>query len=374
MNGHTAILRCQICSSAHDIGRAIWRCPCGGLLDVEMPAVFPWESMGQRPPGLWRYREALPLAYDTLPVSLGEPLTPLLGIPTRDCHLFFKLDFLFPTGSFKDRGAAVLVTKIRELGVTSVVEDSSGNAGAAIAAYAAAAGVAARIYVPAGASGAKAAQIAAYGAQLVQVPGTRADTTDAAWQEAQQSYYASHVWNPFFLEGTKTVAFELWEQMGQHAPDWVVTPVGHGTMLLGLYKGFRHLLEAGMTNRMPRIVGVQAAACAPLFAAMSQGSSDLPAIEPQATAAEGIAISRPLRWRQILAAVDATGGSIIAVTEEEVQRTWRTWARQGLLMEPTSATAPAACRQLLDAGWFSANETVVVLITGTGIKAAKLQG
>ena len=142
-------------------------------------------------------------------------------------------------------------------------------------------------------------------------------------------------------------------------------------MLLGLYKGFRFLHDAGSTDRMPRIVGVQAAACAPLYAAAIQGSGQLPAVEPAPTAAEGIAISRPLRWRQILAAVDATGGTIAAVAEDEIRQAWQQWARQGLLMEPTSATAVAACQQLLDAGRFLPDETVVVPITGSGIKVAR---
>lgn len=360
------VLRCQTCGAGHDPAAPLWACPCGGLLDVEMPASFPWETMRQRPAGLWRYREALPLPPATRPVSLGEMRTPLLAIDGPGSRLHLKLDFLFPTGSFKDRGAAVLMTKVRELGVSHVVEDSSGNAGAAIAAYAAAAGVAAKIYVPASASAAKTSQIELYGAQLVQVPGTRADTTAAVQEETRQRYYASHVWNPFFLEGTKTIAFEIWEQLGGQAPEWVITPVGHGTMLLGLYKGFDYLRRAGMIPQLPRIVGVQAAAVAPLAAAM--GQSSLPEVTAGDTLADGIAIVKPLRWQQILSAVRISRGSIVTVTEPEIRQAVIAWARRGILMEPTSATALAAYAALSNAGWFAGADTVVVPVTGAGSK------
>lgn len=325
--------------------------------------------MRARPAGLWRYREALPLPPEARPVSLGEMCTPLLAVDDPACRLYLKLDFLFPTGSFKDRGAAVLLTKVRALGVSHVVEDSSGNAGAAVAAYAAAAGVSATIYVPASAPQAKTSQIALYGAKLVQVPGTRSETTAAAQEDARQRYYASHVWNPFFLEGVKTIAFELWEQLGGRAPDVVITPVGHGTLLLGLFNGFTYLLRAGAIQALPRIIGVQAAAVAPLAAALAD--SRLPGIEGGATLADGIAIAHPLRWRQIVAAVRASGGAIVTVTEQEIVQAARQWAQRGILMEPTSATALAAYAAMRNTGSFARSSTVVVPVTGSGIKAAQ---
>lgn len=336
-----------------------------------MPAHFPWEAMRRRPAGLWRYREALPLPAAASPVSLGEMRTPLLPVDDLASGLHLKLDFLFPTGSFKDRGAAVMLTQIRHLGVTHVVEDSSGNAGAAVAAYAASAGISASIYVPASTPPAKTAQIALYGAHLVQVPGPRAAATAAVRKEAARSYYASHVWNPFFLEGVKTVAFEIWEQLGQQAPDWVITPVGHGTMLLGLYNGFDYLRRAGVIRRLPRIVGVQAEVVAPLAAAIKQEPASLPLVTAGETVADGIAIDQPLRWRQILAAVQATSGQIVTVAEDEIKQAARSWARRGILMEPTSATALAAYRALSRNGLFDNASTVVVPITGSGVKSAQ---
>jgi threonine synthase len=264
-----------------------------------------------------------------------------------------------------------MLTQIRHLGVSHVVEDSSGNAGAAVAAYAAAAGISASIYVPASAPPAKTAQIALYGAHLVQVPGPRAAATEAVQQEAARSYYASHVWNPFFLEGVKTVAFEIWEQLGQQAPDWVITPVGHGTMLLGLYNGFDYLLRAGMIQRLPRIVGVQAAAVAPLAAALAHQTDHLPEVMARDTLADGIAIARPLRWQQIIRAVRATDGQIVTVAEHEIQRAALAWARRGILMEPTSATALAAYAALSSRQAFGRSATVVVPVTGSGVKSAQ---
>lgn len=363
-----AFLRCQTCSAQHELSQPIWRCPCGGLLDVEMEPAFPWAAMQTRPPGLWRYRDAIPVR--GRPVSLGEPQTPLVEMAGARCQLLLKLDHLFPTGSFKDRGATVLLTKIKELGVSAIVEDSSGNAGAAIAAYAASAAISATIYVPANASQVKTAPIQLYGANLVRVPGSRSDTSRVTWQEAQRTYYASHVWNPFFVEGTKTIAFELWDQLGQQVPDWVIAPVGHGTLLLGLYRGFHHLVAAGVTHRLPRIVGVQASACSPLVQAFQGGLDHLPQMEAEETQADGIAISHPLRWRQILQAVKDTAGTMIAVNEVKIRQALLYWAGRGLLMEPTSAVALAALLDLCEDGTVGWSDRVVVPITGAGIKTA----
>ncbi len=371
----TIILQCQACNAIHDPAQPLWACPnCGGLLDLHMPAAFPWEIMQSRPPGLWRYREALPLAPETAVVSLGETITPLLAVPAGPIDLRLKLDFFFPTGSFKDRGAALLLSKIKELGVREIVEDSSGNAGAAIAAYAAAAGVQANIFVPASASAAKTAQIQLYRARLHQIPGPRIKATKAAQIAAQRSYYASHVWNPYFFQGVKTVAFELWEQLDGQIPDWVITPVGHGTMLLGLAKGFEHLRQAGAIDRLPRLAGVQAASCAPLVSAYQTGSARLPDLVPGPTQAEGIAISQPLRWRQILQAIAASHGDLLAVPEAAIAAAHRHWAGRGLLMEPTAATGPAAFQTLLERQIIKPGQVVIIIITGSGLKsAAKMQ-
>ncbi len=289
-------------------------------------------------------------------------MTPLL--PAREGGLLFKLESTNPTGSFKDRGAAVLLTALAARGVREVAEDSSGNAGAAIAAYSARAGIRATIFVPAAAAPAKLAQIAAYGAEVVRVPGPREQVARAA--QAAPGVYASHVWQPAFFHGTKTVAFEVWEQLGRRAPDWVVAPVGHGTLLLGLALGFRELVQAGAIARPPRLVAVQARTCAPLAGpalGLDPGGGE--------TVAEGIRIQVPVRGGEIAAAVGASEGRWAVVEEVEIRAAQERLGREGLFVEPTAAVAPAAAWRLLADGAFAAGAVVVVPLTGHGLKGAE---
>ena len=359
-----AVLVCSVCRLSAPADSPGWRCACGAPYDLRTEAAFPREAILRRPASFWRYHEALPLPPACEPVTLGETLTPLVPWPdVPGCHL--KLEFLFPTGSFKDRGAAVLLTHLRARGVRQVVEDSSGNAGAAVAAYAAHAGIGCRIFVPAATSSGKLAQITAYGATVVPVEGTREAVTVSARAEAEQSDYASHVFSPFFFHGTKTFAFEVWEQLGFRAPDCLILPVGHGTLFLGAYLGFRDLLAAGEIRALPRLIGVQAAACAPLAAAW-RGA---PTAVPEDTLAEGIRIAAPDRAAAILQACRESDGEILTVSEPEIVSTFFRLARAGFYVEPTAAAAPAAALKLSAAGRLPAGETTIVPLTGTGLKA-----
>ncbi len=267
---------------------------------------------------MWRYREVLPIDNDDNIVSFQEGFTPLLSIPFGRRTVLVKQDHLFPSGSYKDRGASVLLSKIKELRIDHVVEDSSGNAGAAVAAYCALASVTCDIFVPDDTSSGKLAQIESYGASLHRIAGTREDTAEAALQAAQNNYYASHSWNPYFFQGTKTFAYEVSEQLGWKAPDTIILPVGNGTLFLGTFIGFKELKNSGIIDTLPKLVGIQAAACAPILASFEGGSSSPSPIVPQKTLAEGIAIARPARGKQILQAVQETGGSIISVQEDEI--------------------------------------------------------
>ncbi len=357
-------LVCATCGRAASPSTRSWRCACGGLYGLRAPAAFPRNAIRSRPATLWRYREALPLPADCEPVTLGEPVTPLLPWPAvAGCLL--KAECLFPSGSFKDRGACVMLSHMRSQGVRDAVEDSSGNAGAAVAAYAARAGIACRIFVPAAASTGKLTQIAAYGATVVPVSGSREDTAAATRAEAERCYYASHVFNPFFLHGCKTFAFEIWEQLGCRAPDALILPVGNGTLYLGAYLGFRDLQAAGEIPRLPRLIGVQAESCAPL-AARWHGR---PAGAPGSTLAEGIRIAQPERGAEILAACRETDGDFVTVSESEIAAALLALAAVGLYVEPTAAAAPAAALQQVAAGCLSARETTVVPLTGSGLKA-----
>lgn len=298
-------------------------------------------------------------------VSMGEGLTPLVKVNWKGMPVYFKLEYLSPTGSFKDRGTTVLVSFLRGMGIREVVEDSSGNAGASLAAYAARAGMRARIFVPAHASPAKKAQIAIYGAELMEVKGPREEAAKAVREEAEKGfYYASHYYNPLILEGMKTVAYEIWEQLGK-IPDAVVLPVGHGTLLLGLYQGFRDLLEAGLASSMPVLYGVQARNCSPLFEAFRLGVEEVAGYNPVPTIAEGISIARPLRAKEILRAVRETGGEILAVEEGEILKGREELARKGFFVEPTSAVAVAALDHLLHLR----GKILVIPLTGSGLKS-----
>jgi threonine synthase len=318
-----------------------------------------------RPYDLWRYGEALPVGDDV--VTMGEGWTPLCSVMFDDRQLFIKQEQLCPTGSFKDRGAAVLMTHLRELGVKHVVEDSSGNAGCAVAAYAANAGIACDIYVPANTSSAKTAQIEAYGATLHRIPGTREDTARAALEAAATRVYASHVYSPWFLQGTKTCAYEVVEQLGWTAPDTLVLPAGNGTLLLGAYLGFTELAQAGIVSHVPRIVAVQAAACAPLAAAFAGGLDEPVEVHTSHTAAEGIAIATPARGLQVLAAVRASSGSFVTVSEQEIITSLRDCCLGGWFIEPTSAAVIAGARGY--ARTAAPGETIVTAFTGHGLKA-----
>ncbi len=263
----------------------------------------------------------------------------------------------------------MLISKIKELGITEVVEDLSGNAGCAVAAYCAAAGIACHIYVPGDTSPGKLAQIQMYGAQLNQIPGSREDTARAVMAAAERVYYASHSWNPFFFHGTKTWAYEVVEQLGWKAPDTVILPAGNGTLVIGAYIGFQDLLKARIIDHLPRIIAVQAEACAPLALAARDGLEEIPAIVKRDTLAEGIAIATPIRGMQIVEAVRDSGGEFITVSEEEIVESLKTIARQGFYIEPTSAaTTAGVSKYVASAG---SEETIVSTFTGHGLKATE---
>ena len=372
MTGSNAFV-CTTCDQRFPLDTHEWRCPCGGQLDLETWPAFDAGQIDAAQPGLWRYRALMPLDPSWEPVSLGEGSTPLFRLDWAGQDLHLKLESLAPTGSFKDRGAAVLVTALRGLGVERVVEDSSGNAGASLTAYAARAGISCEVCVPAHAAGPKLAQMRAHGAEVIEIKGRREYAALAAWAAAAHgAYYASHVHNPFFLAGTETLAYELWEQLGRRAPGALVLPVGNGTLLLGAYRGFQRLAQAGLVQRLPRLFAVQAAACAPIYEAFAAGRDTVEPVKPEPTCASGIAIGQPARGAEILAALRATGGAAVAVSEQEIEAAWNQLARQGLYVEDTSATAVAAVERLHDP-LDAIGDPLVLPITGHGLKISPNQ-
>ncbi len=204
---------CPACGRDIAADRPRWRCDCGGALDLAPGPGLSRHDIAAGDASLWRYAAGLLVRHPPL-VTLGEGWTPMVERDWDGASVYFKLELQMPTGSFKDRGTAVMINHLLEIGVGPIHEDSSGNAGSSIATYAAAAGIPCRIYVPAAAPRAKLVQIAASGAEVSAIPGIRQAVTEAALAATADSFYASHNWHPYFIEGTQTLAFELWEQLG----------------------------------------------------------------------------------------------------------------------------------------------------------------
>ena len=359
-------LVCRRCRAAYPLDEPRWQCDCGSVLDIEFRPVFDLARIRQRKPTLWRYREAIPIRNDASIVSFDEGFTPLVPEDFDGRRVFIKQDQLLPTGSFKDRGASVLVSHLRELGIREVVEDSSGNAGTAIAAYCARAEIGCRIFVPEDTSPAKMSQIQLYGAGLSRIAGTREDTAAAALKAAGHTYYASHVWNPFFFQGTKTFAFEVCEQLGWKSPGAVVLPAGNGTLVIGAHIGFNELLDAGIIDKVPAIIAVQAESCAPLHKAFRENRAQIPVIAKRETIAEGIAVAAPVRGGQVIEAVRRSNGDFIVVSDNEIEQALREMGGRGYFIEPTAAVAIAGLKKYLPES--DPEGVIVSLVTGHGLK------
>ncbi len=337
--------------------------PKGNLINLRNNQAF---SLDTSKNSLWRYRNAIPIQNDNGIVSMDEGFTPLTQIQFNNGEAYIKQEQLFSTGSYKDRGASVLISRVKELGITEIVQDSSGNAGCAIAAYAALAGITCHIYLPLDTSNAKVAQMQAYGANIIRVEGDREATADAAKEVAQKIYYASHCYNPWFFEGTKTFAFELCEQLNWQAPDAVVVPAGNGTLVIGCHIGFTELFFAKRINKIPKIIAIQSANCAALAQMFEENLDEIPKILKQSTLAEGIAIAEPVRAKQIITAVRESKGHFITVNELEIIDALKYTSRMGHFIEPTSAATIAGLEKYLSN---NKNEKVVSLFSGHGLKS-----
>ena len=361
-------LRCTECAVNHEADMNTLHCShCGSALDVAYSCAAATPRPSEIPTPLHNADDA---------IALGEGNTPSVALQRVGVHLgadsvFAKLESMNPTGSFKDRGTAVMMSVARELGVKEVVEDSSGNAGASVAAYAARAGIRAHIFAPAGAPAAKIDQISVYGAQAHLIDGDRQAVTDAATEFARCNgmVYASHNLSPYFTEGTKVFAYEVVEQFGKELPKHIVIPVGNGSLLIGAHRGFRELRRAGRISTVPKLHAIQARAVMPLASAFADSGSAMPT--PESTIAGGIAVANPPRLKQSLAALRDTGGSSVAVEESDILRWQRLLAEQeGVFIEPTSAAAFAGMEALLGNGAIRRAESILVAATGFGLKDA----
>ncbi len=357
----------EITGTRYPINDVRWRSEFGNPLSISDLGGINRMEIDQKSRSLWRYISSLPIIIEH-PVSLGEGCTPLVNREFRGHKVSYKLEWFAPTGSFKDRGASVMLSVLKQQGIKDIVEDSSGNGGAAIAAYGAAAGIAVNILAPEETSASKIAQIKSYGAKVHLVPGPREAASEAALGMAKDIFYASHNWHPFFLQGTKSLGYEIWEDMDFCVPDNIVVPTGAGSNILGCFMAFSELLRAGEIKKIPRLFAVQPANCAPLDMAFRTDRRDFDSIPFLPTIAEGTAIKKPIRIKGLLIALRNSKGGTVAVLEEEISKASLDLARDGLYAEPTSAMAAAGFEKLLISGIIKEWENTVVILTGCGLK------
>jgi threonine synthase len=367
------IFYCPTSDFSGPAGRRPLRCPhtdepleFGDIPPFDPAAIAPAAS------GLWRYQAMLPVVgEDRSLITLGEGWTPLIEDTWHGLPVCWKMDALMPTGSFMDRGVSVMVNWLAGLpDVQRLVEDSSGNAGASLACYAARARMEACIFVPEHTPAPKKAQISLYGADLVEVPGSRSNAAAAAFNATRYdpyTAYASHAWQPAWLLGQMTCAWEMWEQLNHQVPDWVIAPTGHGGTLLGIWRGFQHLRNAGLIDRLPRLVAVQAEPFVPFYEAFHSGWDRCrPRPTASETVADGIAISHPVRDATLLAALLRSRGTVVAIEDEEIVAARQRLAERGIFVELTSASVAVAIDQLRSA--FTPGDIIAAIMIGHGLK------
>jgi threonine synthase len=360
---------CGSCGNSQIFDPHHYRCECGCAWESKESTVFDATKIDGFKPGIWRYKDIFAIDEIKNPIRLGAGWTPLVDADFKNKNTYFKLEYMAPTGSFKDRGTELEINHLCAAGISEVVEDSSGNAGASLAAYAASAGIKVSIFAPESALPAKLAQIEIFGAELHKIPGPRSETTKAALQAVSQgAVYASHAYNPVYLLGQQSFAWEIWEQFHEEIPDAVVIPVGQGGLLLGAWFGFRRLLMAGIIQKLPRLFAVQPELLSPIKNAFSKGLEEIPETTPRGVSlAEGLAINKPVRGKRILQALRESDGDALTVTEGEIKSAWQALARVGIFTEPTSAAAAAALTQVYQL--VGLDTKVVVALTGSGLKS-----
>ncbi len=362
---------CSKCGKKYPVTTLKYKCECGGLFHLSFekkPLDFEKTSVSKEN-SLWKYIDALPFEKEDIwkEVTLSEGNTPLIRV---DSNLYAKADYYMPTLSFKDRGAVMLVSLAKKTGAKEIVIDSSGNAATAVAAYSARVGIKAHIFVPDYTSLKKVAQIKAHDADIHLISGNRENTGREAMKMVEENglFYASHIYNPIFWEGTKTYAYEVYEHFG-HMPDAFIIPCGNGTLVMGVYIALQEMLDWGIIDRLPKILAVQAEGCSPVYQAYEKGLDSVPSCDNCGTVAEGIAIAAPARGREILKAIRKTNGTIITVTDEAVLEAREKLAQKGIYIEITSAANYAGYFELLKKDPCLKDMEVVFPLCGAGIKS-----
>ncbi len=381
-------LKCLKCGEEHAPKKNLYVCKkCGGKLEIQydygaIARKINKKVLAGRQPGVWKYFEFLPLAYKKNIVTLGEGGTPLLKARNlaRELgmkHLWLKDETRNPTASFKDRPMAVGVSKAREFGAKAMVVASSGNAAIAVAAYSARAGIDCYAFVPAGAPAAKIAQLSMYGAHVIKAK-TKGEgdpcykLMQMAWKKYGWAPLPScGAFNPYQPEGSKTISYEVVEQLGWRAPDWVIVPTGAGTLLSGNAKGYFEFERLGFIKSVPRIVSIQAKGSAPLVKAFKEGTPpyEIPTWPNPKTVAGGLIDPYPWDADTALSAIKRSKGTAEVVSDVQILEAEKLLAKhEGIFAEPSGAAGLAGLRKLLDAGTIDRSDVVVVEITGSGLK------
>ncbi len=358
---------CSKCGQEKEVTTKAPKCECGGLwkLKFDVPK-FDERLIDKDTWSIFRYRAFMPLIDDSWKdISLGEGMTPVVNL---DEDLMLKMDYFMPTLSFKDRGAAVLVSHCKSIGVTSVVQDSSGNAGNSVAAYCAKAGIACEIFVPEGTSPKKIDMILAHGAIANVVPGNRDHCADVcrAKVENEGVFYCNHVYNPYFYEGTKTYIYEIYEQL-HRIPQNIFVPLGNGTLFIGVMKALEEFLESGIINEMPNVVAIQSENCDPFVEALKQGLHKPAKVEAKPTIAEGIAIGIPMRGEEILDYIYKYNLKTIIAPENKILEARAALARKGIYCEHTTAANYAAYLHYCEL--YGKTPDSIISMCGAGLKS-----
>ena len=382
-------LRCSICGRLYDPAEVQYHCPVDGQIGT-LDVLYDYEALKTRidrdaprtEPSMWRYRDLLPLTPDALVPPLRVGWTPLYDAPRLAADLgvgraWVKDDGLNPTGSLKDRASALVVARAVAAGISIVSTASTGNAAAALSGVVASMGDAIRaiIFVPATAPEAKIAQLLVYGATVVLVEASYDVAFDLCYELClSEGWYCRNTGiNPYTVEGKKTVAYEIAEQMNWNVPDVVIVSVGDGNIIAGVHKGFADLLELGWIERIPRLIGVQAEGSSPLVAAWQKGI-DVREMQPvdAHTIADSISAGLPRDRSRALRAVRATNGAFIAVTDAEIIASIPRLARlTGVFAEPAAAAVYAGAQRAVKLGLIDKDERVALLSTGSGLKDVK---
>lgn len=362
---------CVDCGSEKAFDPVQWRCECGGAWEPAcLPKLDP-EKIDYSNTTIWRYGKMLGLDVHSEVIKLSVGWTPLIPLNLFGHQTYLKLDYFSPSGSFKDRGVNAMVNQLYQMGFRNLIEDSSGNAGASLAMHGARFGITAEIFVPEQAAPAKINQIAIYGAQIKPTPGPR----QAAEQAAQAALttdriYASHAYNPANLSGQISGSYELWEQLGRRAPDWIICPVGQGGLFLGYWYGFTNLLRSNLIDHMPRLVAVQSKAVSPIYNAWTNKLDRIPEVFPEGKSqADGVAITKPVRDKRLLQALEESNGLALSISEDDIWNAQQLIAHKGFCIEATSALVVAGFNQI--SHLIRDGETIVLPLTGSGLKTVR---